>query len=67
MKFSAIVAATASSVSAIKSQAGASWKTQTGVSTSSLKEAATGLGLYVGSALNAKYDGDATYVTEQNL
>jgi len=67
MKFLEIIAATVSSVSAIKSQAGATWKTQTGVSTSSLKEAASGLGLYVGSALNAKHDTDATYVSQQNL
>ena len=67
MKFIAIVAATVSSVSAIQIEAGATWKTQTGVSTSSLKEAASGLGLYVGAALNSKYDDDATYVSEQNL
>jgi endo-1,4-beta-xylanase len=64
MKFFTIIAAAASPVCAIKTSSEAVWTTQDHVSTSSLKEAAAGLGLYVGSALNQKYATDATYESQ---
>ena len=67
MKFCTIFAAAVSTASAIKTHSEAGWKTQTSVSTSSLKKAASGLGLYIGSALNSKHDTDAVYESQSAL